>query len=35
MAAKMAVNLQKAGYRLVVHDARRAAVAPTFAAGAV
>ena len=35
MGAKMAVNLQKAGYRLVVHDARRAAVAPNLAAGAV
>jgi len=35
MGAGMAANLQKAGHRLVVHDARRAAAAPHLAAGAV
>src|SRR2546427_3310054 len=35
MGGKMAANLQKAGYRLVVHDARRDAAAPHLAAGAV
>lgn len=35
MGAKMAANLQKAGYQLVVHDIRRAAAAPHLAAGAV
>ena len=34
MGGKMAANLQKAGYRLVVHDARRAAAEPHLAAGA-
>src|SRR5512139_189835 len=34
MGGKMAANLQKAGYRLVVHDARREAAAPHLAAGA-
>jgi len=35
MGGKMAANLQKAGYHLVVHDARRDAAAPHLAAGAV
>lgn len=35
MGGKMAANLQKAGYRLVVHDARRDAAASHLAAGAV
>ncbi len=35
MGGKMAANLQKAGYRLVVHDSRRAAATPHLAAGAV
>ena len=35
MGAKMAASLQKAGYRLVVHDLRRDAAAPHLAAGAV
>ena len=35
MGASMAANLQKAGYRLVVHDVRREAAAPHEAAGAV
>lgn len=35
MGSKMAANLQKAGYRLVVHDARRDAAAPHLAACAV
>ena len=35
MGASMAANLQKAGYRLVVHDIRREAAAPHEAAGAV
>jgi 3-hydroxyisobutyrate dehydrogenase len=35
MGGKMAANLQKAGYRLVVHDARRDAATPHLAAGAV
>lgn len=35
MGGKMAANLQKAGYRLVVHDVRRDAAAPHLAAGAV
>jgi len=35
MGGKMAANLQKAGYTLVVHDARREAAAPHLAAGAV
>jgi 3-hydroxyisobutyrate dehydrogenase len=34
MGAKMATNLQKAGYRLVVHDLRRDAADPHLAAGA-
>jgi 3-hydroxyisobutyrate dehydrogenase len=34
MGGKMAANLQKAGYRLVVHDVRRDAAAPHLAAGA-
>ncbi len=34
MGASMAANLQKAGHRLVVHDARRAAAEPHLAAGA-
>ena len=34
MGASMAVNLQKAGYRLVVHDVRRAAADPHVARGA-
>ncbi len=35
MGAGMAANLQKAGHRLVVHDARRGAAAPFLADGAV
>ena len=35
MGAKMAASLQKAGYRLVVHDLRRDAATPHLAAGAV
>jgi 3-hydroxyisobutyrate dehydrogenase-like beta-hydroxyacid dehydrogenase len=35
MGAHMARNLQKAGTKLVVHDARRAAAEPHLAAGAV
>jgi len=35
MGGKMAANLQKAGYRLVVHDARREAAEPHLTAGAV
>lgn len=35
MGARMAANLQKAGYRLIVHDLRREAAAPHIAAGAV
>jgi 3-hydroxyisobutyrate dehydrogenase-like beta-hydroxyacid dehydrogenase len=35
MGASMAVNLQKAGHRLVVHDVRRTAAEPHLAAGAV
>jgi 3-hydroxyisobutyrate dehydrogenase len=35
MGGKMAANLQKAGYRLVVHDARRDAAALQLAAGAM
>jgi 3-hydroxyisobutyrate dehydrogenase len=35
MGAHMARNLQKAGTKLVVHDARRAAAEPHIAAGAV
>ncbi|MGE0824790.1 MAG: NAD(P)-dependent oxidoreductase [Candidatus Binatia bacterium] len=35
MGAKMAANLQKAGYQLVVHDVRREAATPHLAAGAV
>ena len=34
MGARMAGNLQKAGYRLVVHDLRKEAAAPHLAAGA-
>jgi 3-hydroxyisobutyrate dehydrogenase len=34
MGAKMAANLQKAGYQLVVHDLRREAATPHLAAGA-
>jgi len=34
MGAGMAVNLQKAGHALVVHDSRRAAAEPFLAAGA-
>jgi 3-hydroxyisobutyrate dehydrogenase len=34
MGASMAANLQKAGYRLIVHDARRQAAAPHLGAGA-
>ena len=34
MGGKMATNLQKAGYRLVVHDSRRDAATPHLAAGA-
>ena len=34
MGASMAANLQKAGYRLVVHDVRRAAADPHVARGA-
>ena len=35
MGARMAANLQKAGYKLVVHDLRKDAAAPHIAAGAV
>jgi 3-hydroxyisobutyrate dehydrogenase-like beta-hydroxyacid dehydrogenase len=35
MGGKMAANLQKAGYHLVVHDTRRDAATPHLAAGAV
>jgi 3-hydroxyisobutyrate dehydrogenase len=35
MGGKMAANLQKAGYRLVVHDTRRDTATPHLAAGAV
>lgn len=35
MGGKMAANLQKAGYHLIVYDARREAAAPHLAAGAV
>jgi 3-hydroxyisobutyrate dehydrogenase len=35
MGGKMAANLQKAGYRLVVHDAHRDAAAPHLAEGAM
>lgn len=35
MGSKMAANLQKAGYRLVVHDARRDAASSHLAAGAI
>ena len=35
MGSRMAGNLQKAGYGLVVHDLRREAAAPLVAAGAV
>src|SRR4051794_25235517 len=35
MGARMAANLQKAGYELVVHDIRRAAAERHMAAGAV
>lgn len=35
MGGKMAANLQKAGYRLVVHDARREAATPHLATGAL
>ena len=35
MGTKMAANLQKAGYRLVVHDLRRDAATPHLAVGAV
>jgi 3-hydroxyisobutyrate dehydrogenase len=35
MGGKMAANLQKAGYQLVVHDARRDAATPHLAAGAI
>ena len=35
MGAKMAASLQKAGYRLVVHDLRRDAATPHLAAGAI
>lgn len=34
MGGKMATNLQKAGYPLVVNDAQRGAVTPYLAAGA-
>jgi len=34
MGAKMAANLQKAGYQLIVHDVRPDAAAPHLAAGA-
>jgi 3-hydroxyisobutyrate dehydrogenase len=34
MGTGMAANLQKAGYQLIVHDARRAAADPYIAAGA-
>ena len=35
MGARMAGNLQKAGFKLVVHDLRKEAAAPHLAAGAV
>lgn len=35
MGAKMAANLQKAGYQLVVYDLRREAAGSHLAAGAV
>jgi 3-hydroxyisobutyrate dehydrogenase len=35
MGASMAANLQKAGYKLTVHDLRRAAADPHIAAGAI
>lgn len=35
MGARMAASLQRAGYRLVIHDLRREAAAPLIAAGAV
>ncbi len=35
MGGKMAANLQKAGYHLVVHDSRREAASPHLAAGAL
>jgi 3-hydroxyisobutyrate dehydrogenase len=35
MGAKMAASLQKAGYRLVVHDLRREAAVPHVTAGAL
>src|ERR1051325_7184813 len=35
MGARMAANLQKAGYRLVVHDLHRQAASHHLAAGAI
>jgi len=35
MGAPMASNLQKAGYKLVVHDSRRSAASPHIEAGAI
>ena len=35
MGARMAGNLQKAGYKLVVNDLRKDAAAPHLAAGAI
>ena len=35
MGARMAANLQKAGYKLVVNDLRKDAAAPHLGAGAV
>ena len=35
MGARMAANLQKAGYKLIVNDLRKEAAAPHLAAGAV
>ena len=35
MGGRMAANLQKAGYRLMIYDARREAAGPHIAAGAV
>ena len=35
MGGKMAANLQRAGYPLMVYDVRREAAAPLLAAGAV
>src|SRR3954468_24372415 len=35
MGARMAGNLQKAGYKLVVNDLRKDAAAPHIAAGAI